>query len=178
MDVFVGVYLILSAFFFFWLGHTVWTLKNTVQAQASTIDAFKSLLDGMRSVLESTDETKMLARLEAHKKFVDHEMEAKMKKLEDEKQKDLAELRGASQETINKVLDRYRESNSAALKAAARRITYVPPEKRNAVIESMNFGKEKWMKELLTEVAEEAPYYTPEKILNSYLQIIASPKKD
>jgi len=183
MDVFIGVYISLSAIFFFWLGKTISTLRKTVEAQASTIDAFKSLNSGMKALLDSTDEPAMLERMKAYREILDHEMEVKIKKLEGEKQKDLAQLKGASQDTLNKVLDRYQESNSTALTVAGLLLAYVPPEKRDTVIGTMDFGKEKWMKEVLVLLAGRAPYNAPGETISSKdfwraTLKFASPKKD
>ena len=58
-------------------GWTAWlrSLKGAVDAQKETIAAQREFIQGLQTILDASDTPKMLERVEAYKKFVDHEKE-------------------------------------------------------------------------------------------------------
>ena len=190
MDYFISAYQSLSAIFFLWLGYTVWTLRKTVQAQASTIDAFKSLNAGMKALLDSTDEPAMLKRMKAYREIVDREMEARIKNLEQEKHKATKSDRAAraARVSVSSWIDQWGVSARKLLKIVARLMVYFPPEERPNLISEMDFGKEDWIEKLITKIATEAPYISPEeesrhkgiirRLSSKFISSPPSPKED
>jgi len=180
MDIFVGVYLGLSAIFFFWLGKTVRTLQTTVKAQSSTINAFGSLLDGMKTVLASTDEKIMLERLKAHKEFVEHEKDAYKRQVDGEKEDAIRKAKEGSDATIEALINRHADLLVEVFFFSIRMMPYVPPEKRLTLIEATDFGGYGKMEERARKHAAEAPYLPSQGAMmaKDFLQIVASPKKN
>ena len=164
MDFFIGAYLLLSALFFFWLGKTVWTLQNTVQAQTSTIEAFRSLLGGMKTLLDSTDEPAMLKRMKAYREIVDYEMEAYKKKVDEEKRNALKTVAQGSVNTIGKLIKKDIELLYKVVNVCTRLMPYAPMETRIFEIESVDFGEHEEMKETLRKFAQNAPYTSEEDL--------------
>ena len=62
--------------FAWWIVGWLRSLKGAVDAQKETIAAQKEFIQGLQTVLDVTDTPKMLERIEAYKKLVDHEKEA------------------------------------------------------------------------------------------------------
>jgi hypothetical protein len=93
------------------LNGTVTALKGTVDAQSQTITSQKTLLENLGNVLNATDTPKMLERLEAYKKFVDHEKDAIKQRLEaykksvDQARDDELQRAEASFEKSQEILD-------------------------------------------------------------------------
>ncbi len=55
------------------IGGGLYFMRERLKTMQTTVDNQQALMKTMDIVLKSTDEQSMLARLEAHKKFVDHE---------------------------------------------------------------------------------------------------------
>jgi len=88
-DILLAVYAIITVLggggLLYWMARNIRALQGAVQAQGITIKAqgesikaqgevlkrVEGLMKSRQTVLESTDEPKMLERLEAHKKFVE-----------------------------------------------------------------------------------------------------------
>ncbi len=163
MDVFISVYLGLSAIFFFWLGRTVWTLRKTVQAQASTIEAFHTLVDGMKTLLDSTDEPAMRERFKAYKEIVDLEKEANERQVKEETRNALKKVSEGSLSSIKSILKDSEELFFKMFNLVFSLMLYVPPEKRSALIEEVDFGEiHEKIKESVESVAAKAPYISAE----------------
>src|SRR5262245_20476229 len=60
--------------------------ERTIKAQTEKMDTLQHLLKTMETVLKSTDEQAMLVRLEAYKKFVNHEKAAFAAQFEKERE--------------------------------------------------------------------------------------------
>lgn len=178
-ELFVGAYIVFSTLYFIWLG-------RTVRTQATTIDALQGLLNSMRTVLESTDERTMLQRLKSYKEFVDLEKEAHIKQAHQEKENALEEFKAGAASRVNLVLKRYEEQTSGLFNVLFRLMPYVPPDERTTLIEAVDFGDQKKLKESIRSTADSAPYISAEdarRAQNAYEAIAmrftdTSPKKD
>src|SRR6266446_2490034 len=105
---------------------TVETQKVTIEAQTAKMNALEGLLTTMGAVLKSTDERSMLERLEAHKKFVEHEGEAKVKQLAAKFEVDTRELQAGhsfAMESLTKL-------TTALITFATNVLPYVPKARR------------------------------------------------
>src|SRR5258707_11429293 len=84
---------------FFWMKERLKVMQTTVEGQ-------KTLLQTMDTVLKSTDEQTMLARLKAHKEFVDHEKEAASRRLAEQHKKEKARLLAGTWMSLDAVFER------------------------------------------------------------------------
>jgi len=122
------------------LAYWIRSLKGAVDAQRETIAAQKQFIEGLKTVLDTTDTPKMLERVEAIKKFVEHEKEAFVR-------------------DVKLKVERYLNQSSAidALMSDAliSLIPYIPILQRNMAIDSMKVPDE--IKNTLKEFADRAP---------------------
>jgi hypothetical protein len=144
----------------YWVVCWLRSLKGTVDAQAETISTLKTILD-------VTDTPKMLERLEAYKKFVDHEKEVLeqsfRRQLEKEKQKSSQSGVAALQATASLVAGM---TNIIALL-----MPYVPREERKKAIETRNFDDQ--FEAILHRLAEEAPDFSERRPLMRHSELVA-----
>ncbi len=147
-----------------WMGKTIKAMKDTVGAQKETIRAqtekmtsMETLLNAMETVLTSTDERNMLARLEAHKKFVEHEKEAREKTLVDNFAEERKKLTQLSREALEDAYGPFRNNVIAFAQFATNALPYVPRNRRGEFINSLDLTHLPELKTQLDEIASSAP---------------------
>ena len=178
----VGAYIVFSTAYFIWLG-------KTVRTQANTIDALQALLDSMGTVLKSTDERTMLGRLKAYKEFVDQEKEAHIKRVKQETVEALKEFKKGAASRVEHLLSREEQLVTSLFTVIVRLIPYVPRDERTTQIGSVDFGDRERFKKTIMAAAGNAPFIAQiakdaysaaiKDIYANTLQIVStSPKKD
>jgi hypothetical protein len=113
--------------FAWWIVGWLRSLKGAVDAQKETIAAQKEFIQGLQTVLDVTDTPKMLERIEAYKKLVDHEKEAFQQ-----------DLKRTSAEEREKILNEAIRGEVAMIDVIADLMPYVPIGKRKEAIASAN----------------------------------------
>jgi hypothetical protein len=121
-----------------WMGKTIKAMKGTVEAQEKTIRAqaermgsMETLLGTMGTVLSSTDEKNMLARLQAHKEFVEHERAADAKRLTAQFEEERKTLIKSEKDTVGTYAAPLME---ALVYFAINTLPYVPPNRRQEFV--------------------------------------------
>ncbi len=134
-------------------GKTIEAQGMTIKAQGAILTEFKDLSATMKGVLESTDEPKMLERLQAYKEIVDREKAAAITELK----KQFAEGFRINVEAIKDLVD-------AEIEVFGRLVSYVPVEERRNLIDSLRLKGNPGLKDGLHKVAEvAADLSSPEK---------------
>jgi hypothetical protein len=121
-----GVNLIALGGFAWWIVGWLRSLKGAVEAQKETIAAQKEFIQGLQTVLDVTDTPKMLERVEAYKKLVDHEKEAAMSQMK----RELTEEKNKSTESSLRQLIHLNEQVTKVAGLLADVLPFVPPEDR------------------------------------------------
>src|SRR5207244_5735417 len=117
------------------LKHAVEGQKQTIEAQSEGLNALTGLLKTMEAVLKSTDETTMLARLQAYKKFVDEEKGA------------LAARYEAQSRVIGTTL-------AELISLHSKFMPFVPKAIRSEMIEALQLKADGDLKKALHEIAQ------------------------
>jgi hypothetical protein len=140
---------------------TVDTQKDTISAQSAKMDGMESLLKAMEAVLKSTDEQSMLARLKAHKEFVEEEKGAlvrRMAVLEEEN----AKIPQVTEAALQSVFERLREMSIYLIDFATNSLPYVPTNRREEFVNGENVDRlPTVLKTALLQIARHAPDLQP-----------------
>jgi hypothetical protein len=150
----------------FWMGKTIKAMKGTVDALKGTVDAQKHTIEAqsakmdsmervikmMETVFKSTNEETMLARLEAHKKFVDHEKDAIEKRLTVQ----LEEAKRTREQGTQSIIQQAKIAHALA-QLATNALPYVPTNRREEFIRTLDIDHLPVLRHILDDVAQSAP---------------------
>ncbi len=136
------------------VGGGLYFMRERLKTMKTTVDNQQTLLETMDTVLKSTDERNMLARLEAHKKFVEHEKEAAEKRLVANFSEEKRKFTQFTQDALESVLKRFTKNVVAF---ATNALPYVPRNRRGEFINSLDLTHLPELKTWLDEIASSAP---------------------
>jgi len=148
----------------FWMGKTIKAMQKTVETQRDTISAQSAKMDGMEkllktmeTVLKSTDEQNMLARLKAHKEFVEEEKGALVKRMAVQFEGEKTKILQGSETEIQSALQRWAETTNYLVHFATNSLPYVPPNRREEFVNGVDAERLKNLTSLLHQIAHDAP---------------------
>jgi hypothetical protein len=123
-------------------------LKGTVDAQSQIIAAQNTLLTNLGTVLNAADTPKMLERVEAYKKFVDHEKEVWMNQIK----RELTETQSSQHQVMH-----LNELVTSIAGVLAGILPFVPPEVRAKFLDELSNDISPQLNDRLHHFARVAP---------------------
>jgi len=131
----------------YWLSRMAGALKGAVDAQEKIIAAQGELLKTMKDVLESTDEPKMLERIQAYKEFVNEEKQAELQKQ--------AQHFTEKEDQTTDVLEYMNSAIGGLIEISTAMLPYVPSNDRDKLIDLAKLPTS--LKGRLQQIAKKAP---------------------
>lgn len=180
MEIIVGVQTLVIVLLGYWL----YTLREAIRAQEKTIGAQTGLLTNiqtifntMQKLLESTDEPKMLERLEAYKQFVDREKDAALQEQAKQYERERQRMAENAVDALKNLLTEVFKDARAHASLISQMMPYIPPVERKKLLDSSQL--ESKMKELYYGFADSAPDLSvPENrggLLELIMEILKTP---